>query len=380
MSDEQALAILVQRRGTMYDPLVVDTFVREYATLKVQVERDTPITALPGRPRLANPAPAPLGGPNSGDELLACLRLLATLAPAVQTPSLEAVCRDLVAHLRGVATFDTAVIYLADESLLSLDSVYSAGSLAAQFDHVKIPMAEQLTGWVGAHRTPVWNSDAALDAPIASRGGAKIASSMPLVNDASVVGVLTLYSVASKEVSVSQRRAIESLLPAIGAAVASAARHRAAGIDCRNETTRLAALSVLDSLLSHGRHAHGDEPEETVLAVSLFPISNDIAAAASSPTCEAQMNALVEMLLDSTRDRVVLRLSDRHILVYAGGQASRDQLRADVSRAGSSNALLTTSLSTTWIGTPQLLQDGVRRILENGASVGNRSDASRRVH
>ena len=160
--------------------------------------------------------PAPIGGPNSGDELLACLRLLATLAPAVQTPSLEAVCRDLVAHLRGVATFDTAVIYLADESLLSLESVYSAGSLAAQFDHVKIPMAEQLTGWVGAHRTPVWNSDAALDAPIASRGGATIASSMPLVNDASVVGVLTLYSVASKEVSVSQRRAIESLLPAIG--------------------------------------------------------------------------------------------------------------------------------------------------------------------
>ncbi len=130
MTDEQALAILYSGAGRMYDPLVVDAFVREYATLKTQVEHDTPITALPGRPRLANPAPAPIGGPNSGDELLACLRLLATLAPAVQTPSLEAVCRDLVAHLRGVATFDTAVIYLADESLLSLDSVYSAGSLA----------------------------------------------------------------------------------------------------------------------------------------------------------------------------------------------------------------------------------------------------------
>ena len=59
MTDEQALAILVQRRGTMYDPLVVDTFVREYATLKSQVEHDTPITALPVRPRLANPDACP---------------------------------------------------------------------------------------------------------------------------------------------------------------------------------------------------------------------------------------------------------------------------------------------------------------------------------
>ena len=30
MSDEQAIANLVQRRGKMYDPLIVDTFVREY--------------------------------------------------------------------------------------------------------------------------------------------------------------------------------------------------------------------------------------------------------------------------------------------------------------------------------------------------------------
>ena len=364
----------------MYDPLVVDTFVREYATLKLQVECETPITALPGRPKPATPTPAPVSAFSSRDELLASLRLLATLSPASQTPSLEAVCRDLVAHLRDVATFDTAVIYLADESLLCLESVYSSGSLAAHFEHVKIPMAEQLTGWVGAHRTPVWNSDAALDAPIASRGGATIASSMPLVDDASVVGVLTLYSVAGKEVSVSQRRAIESLLPSIGAAFASGARHRGAGIDCRNETTRLAALSVLDSLLSHGRHTHGIEPEEAVLAVSLSPISNDTATVSNSSDAEAQMEALVEILLASTQDHVLLRLSDRHILVYGGGNASRDELVADVRRAGSASALQTTSLSVTWIGTPQLLQDGVRRILEHASIVGTRPGTSRRVH
>ena len=380
MADEQAVSILIQRRGSMYDPLVVDTFVREYPALKLQVERDTPITALPGRPTPVNAAPLPIGAGSSRDELLACLRVLATLTPAAKTPSLEAVCRDLVANLRGVATFDTAVVYLVDESLLALESVYSAGSLAAQFEHVKIPMAEQLTGWVGAHRTPVWNSDAALDTPIASRGGAALASSMPLINDASVVGVLTMYSVDGQEVSVSQRRAIESLLPALGAAVGLSSGNRAAGIDCRTDTTRLAALSVLDSLLSHGRPAHGVEPEESVLAVYLSHISNDTVAVSSSPGCEAQMDVLIESLAASPKNRVLLRLTDCHLLVYAGGQASRDQVTADVSRAASAGALQTTSLSATWIGTSQLLQDAVRRIMEHSSTVGGRPDASRRVH
>src|SRR5437773_3190096 len=41
MSDEEALAILVQRRGSMYDPLIVDTFL----SLQAAVPRQSPQTA-----------------------------------------------------------------------------------------------------------------------------------------------------------------------------------------------------------------------------------------------------------------------------------------------------------------------------------------------
>ena len=33
LSDREALDILIQRRGTMYDPLVVDTFIRVHAEI-----------------------------------------------------------------------------------------------------------------------------------------------------------------------------------------------------------------------------------------------------------------------------------------------------------------------------------------------------------
>ena len=42
LSDEEALAILMQRRGSMYDPLVVDTFMRVHVTAPLELRRTGP--------------------------------------------------------------------------------------------------------------------------------------------------------------------------------------------------------------------------------------------------------------------------------------------------------------------------------------------------
>jgi HD-GYP domain-containing protein (c-di-GMP phosphodiesterase class II) len=49
LSDAEAVRILVTRRGTMYDPLVVDTFIRIRTLL---VDKESPVQA--GRPSLAD--------------------------------------------------------------------------------------------------------------------------------------------------------------------------------------------------------------------------------------------------------------------------------------------------------------------------------------
>src|SRR5262249_26364289 len=48
LTDDEALAILLERRASMYDPLVVDTFVRVYA--EIAPENSAPPTTLRGIP------------------------------------------------------------------------------------------------------------------------------------------------------------------------------------------------------------------------------------------------------------------------------------------------------------------------------------------
>ena len=304
MSDDDAIAILVQRRGTMYDPLIVDTFVREYASIKAEVERDTlPAPAISHRREAATIAPATSVEPTGKEELVSSLQLLASISPISTIPSLDSVCRDIVTNLRRIARFDTAAFYAVHDSLTRLRCVFADGPLAIGLKGSAIPLAEQLSGWVGAHRTPVWNSDAALDSLIATHGGAEIASSMPLADDSSVVGVLTLYSAADREVTVSQRRAMESLLPAIGLAFSAAARWRLGGIDCRPEPIRIAALALLDSLLSHGRHDGSTDVEPAVLLITIEAISSDVSSAEVAQAESRAIDLLIAELAGSLSSR-----------------------------------------------------------------------------
>jgi putative nucleotidyltransferase with HDIG domain len=55
MSDDEALAIVASRRGTMYDPLVVDTFIELFPTLTSQVERSDAFGAFAQVPESAVP-------------------------------------------------------------------------------------------------------------------------------------------------------------------------------------------------------------------------------------------------------------------------------------------------------------------------------------
>ena len=58
----------------------------------------------------------------------------------------------------------------------------------------------RLTGWVGAHRTTIVNSEAALDlGNIAAtlRPAPQLCLSTPMLSDGKLVGVLTIYSTAT---------------------------------------------------------------------------------------------------------------------------------------------------------------------------------------
>ena len=59
MTDEDALAILRERRGTMYDPLVVDVFTANYKRIMpIEEAAAHPATKAVGGARETAPAPA----------------------------------------------------------------------------------------------------------------------------------------------------------------------------------------------------------------------------------------------------------------------------------------------------------------------------------
>jgi putative nucleotidyltransferase with HDIG domain len=374
MTDEQALAILIQRRGTMYDPLVVDTFVAEHLTLKAIVEREVtaPIT-ITSRPEVVKSSQISSSQPTSQEELRASLNVLAAIAPG-GTTRIESACHDFVSTLRGVVSFDTAAVFMIEDSLLNLSCVFADGPLSDRLAAVSIPMAEQLTGWVAANRTPVWNSNAALDSAVAGASSAVVASSMPLAD----AGVLTLYSAAGRDVSLSQRRAIESILPAIGNSLAAVATNRAQIIDCTAEPTRLAALTVLDALLSHRPSGQSPDIDSALMLVSLSPIRDDISGPMRTPAAP-DLGLLIKALTQPDMQRYFLRLSRSQLLVYSHAPGARAALVAALENARSATALHAAIVETSWIESPQALQETARRIYSTRDS-GGHSSHERKVH
>ena len=104
----------------------------------------------------------------------------------------------------------------------------------------EIPFGERLSGWVAAHRTPIWNSDATLDlsSELGQAAGIALGSSVALIDGDVTVGTLTLYCKAGEEISVEQRVLIQSIAPLLATAVSSALAHDdVVAIDGTNQKT-----------------------------------------------------------------------------------------------------------------------------------------------
>jgi GAF domain-containing protein len=88
---------------------------------------------------------------------------------------------------------------------------------------MSMPMGERLSGWVGACRHTITNSDAALD--LHDRG-VKLGSavSTPLLDGDRMVGVFTAYAAAPQAFNEDQSRVVEMMAPHLGRIVGAVLR------------------------------------------------------------------------------------------------------------------------------------------------------------
>lgn len=197
LTDQEALDILMERRGSMYDPLVVDTFVRVHQDIAPEgpigsaLSKDalTEITSSSVSGREPS-VPAPQAPEHATNTPLPANTELALLDPALSDSVLlgSQVCPLLNAGL--------AILFLYDaiDDQLVVASTSQQGF--TQLNALTIGLGERLSGWVGANRRTILNSDPALDlGDFARRPGLSLNNtlSVPITNGRDLLGVLSVY-------------------------------------------------------------------------------------------------------------------------------------------------------------------------------------------
>lgn len=233
LSDVEALRILHERRGSMYDPLVVDTFTAVYRDIAPEeaeighIEKEG-LSAItrgaqphseglpPGASRLDDISA-------STEEMLLLYELARSLSGRLELSD----AGDVIAkHLRRLVPATTCTFFLYDGSVDELVSAHAAGDNAAHFSGVKIEMGQRLSGWVAAHRQTIVNSDPVLDlgeVARALRPPLRSCLSTPLLVRDNLVGVLTLYSTQRDAFSEDHRRIVEVVARQVSGTVQNAA-------------------------------------------------------------------------------------------------------------------------------------------------------------
>jgi diguanylate cyclase (GGDEF)-like protein/putative nucleotidyltransferase with HDIG domain len=218
LADAEALQILLDRRGSMYDPLVVDTFRNVYGDIKTQEDdAQAGSSGLNEIARSAMPSPDSTQAGRLDDIAAGSEEMLALydLARALGGRTSLADAGDIVSkHLRRILPASLCVFYMFESASDELVAAHVAGTDAPSLDRLRIPVGQRITGWVAANRRTIVNSDPVLDfGDLARTGRPRLRSclSTPLVADDGLVGVLSLYSPNPGAFTEDHRRIIEAV-------------------------------------------------------------------------------------------------------------------------------------------------------------------------
>lgn len=216
LSDKEALRILVERRGSMYDPLVVDTFLRLHPSLALQAASAQPSNSLVA---MANGTPTSIFNQpqakslddiaGSTEEMVTLFDLVRSLASPL---SLSEAAEIASSHLRRLIPCSLSIIFIYEIKTDELVVGHAEGENASLVAGLRIGVGQRLSGWVGAHRQTIRNSDPVLDLGEAARAidpRPRSCLSTPLEIDGQLVGVLTLYSTGIRAFSDEHERVIE---------------------------------------------------------------------------------------------------------------------------------------------------------------------------
>jgi putative nucleotidyltransferase with HDIG domain len=226
MTDEASVAILLERRGTMYDPAIVDSFIKARHQIMPAGESGAhPVLRTLGEAR-ESIAQHVDTAPGEGDVAAASEVLaVASLARAV---SGEAGIADVGAltwmMLRQVMPAISMSLFTCDHKRDAVTAQYAAGAHAGSLRGTQIPTGAGVAGWVAANRRFVLNADPAVDVgPLLAGATPALRTSltMPLLHEGALIGVISLYASTPEAFNDDHARLLTLLSPSLAMSIAA---------------------------------------------------------------------------------------------------------------------------------------------------------------
>lgn len=313
MADADAIRILQSRRGTMYDPVIVDAFISIYTTapqtllpeprLLVQPSAHAIERAFPTTPvsyGLGAVAPSHTSSLEeitaSTEETLVLYDLAMGLTGHVELSD----AGDVISkHLRRALPASVVVFFIYDSHTDELVSAHATGTHASHLMGLRIPRGERLSGWVAANKVTIVNADPVLDLGEVSRSlrpRLRSCISTPLVRNQDLVGVLSLYSVDPEAFNENHKRVLEVAGRQISQTVANAIsfeQHR--NSDLRDRSTGLPNARLFERMFAAATANIFPDDKVSVVFVSIA------GSGSRSPAVSSATDSLIESVAGAVR-------------------------------------------------------------------------------
>lgn len=257
LAEGDAIRILTERRGTMYDPLVVDGFIRLHKRLG-PLEPDAPARkeafAAIADAAVSTPVPdtqvARLEDISaSSEEMLALYELARSLGGQM---GLREALDVVSSHLRRLIPATLYVFYLHDAATEELVAAYSFGDVAGLVSGLRIPLGQRLSGWVAANQQTILNSDPVLDLGDSARHvkpRLRSCLSTPLVNGDELIGVMSFYSASQDAFTEDHRRVAEAVTRHVAKTVRQAIEFEGTKSSLRDQLTGLPTFERVSDMV-----------------------------------------------------------------------------------------------------------------------------------
>jgi diguanylate cyclase (GGDEF)-like protein/putative nucleotidyltransferase with HDIG domain len=245
MTNDEAIAMLKEGNGSVFDPNVVKTFLDHLEEFEAEIREQRVEPERVGsqlKPGGQEPESGD-SGPFVFERIRSAHREVITLYDIAQTIGTSLDLRDTFAvfasRLEDIVSYTTCVLFLVNPDSTDVEAAHVAGRDAERFRGKRVPSGGGITGWVVANGTPMHNCDPRLDLDVLrveSSEEYRTATIVPLIRDKTVLGALGLYSADLDSYTGDHLRLIEAVAKLATDAIGNAVQHE------RSETSALTDL------------------------------------------------------------------------------------------------------------------------------------------